>query len=76
MSREKYIEKMNIVLFTFFFSNMHKKIGVLLTYVCLLLLVGCGAPKVIDNADNVEIAYTLRFTDATVYASGTNTFTI
>ncbi|MDR2190596.1 MAG: hypothetical protein LBP53_05415 [Candidatus Peribacteria bacterium] len=48
----------------------------MLTYVCLLLLVGCGAPKVIDNADNVEIAYTLRFTDATVYASGTNTFTI
>ncbi|MDR0651238.1 MAG: hypothetical protein LBG59_07785 [Candidatus Peribacteria bacterium] len=46
---------------------MHKKIFVLLAYVCFLLLVGCGAPKIIDDADEVNVTYTFTFSDGEIY---------
>ena len=50
---------------------MHKKIFVLCCYVALLLLVGCGAPRIIDDADEVKISYILRFPDGALFESGT-----
>jgi FKBP-type peptidyl-prolyl cis-trans isomerase 2 len=39
-------------------------------------LVGCGAPKVIDDADKVEVAYVVSFDDGTIFVSGTGILTI
>jgi hypothetical protein len=50
---------------------MNKKILVLASYLGLLLLVGCGAPKIIDDADGVTVEYTLSFADGTLYSKGT-----
>jgi hypothetical protein len=46
---------------------MNKKIFVLLAYVSFLLLVGCGAPRIIDDADDVNVEYTFTFSDGTIY---------
>jgi FKBP-type peptidyl-prolyl cis-trans isomerase 2 len=55
---------------------MNKKILVLASYVFLLLLVGCGAPRLIDEKDIVTFEYTLSFTDGTPRYAGTETITI
>jgi FKBP-type peptidyl-prolyl cis-trans isomerase 2 len=55
---------------------MQKKILVLAFYLCLLLLVGCGAPRIIDDADVVEIDYVFSFEDGTAFTGGTTTLTI
>jgi FKBP-type peptidyl-prolyl cis-trans isomerase 2 len=50
---------------------MNKKILVLFSYSFLLLVVGCGAPRIIDDADGVSVEYRLSFEDGTLYRSGT-----
>ncbi|MDR0860733.1 MAG: hypothetical protein LBO09_07345 [Candidatus Peribacteria bacterium] len=55
---------------------MNKKILVLASYVALLLLVGCGAPRLIDENDRVTFDYTLSFEDGTPRYAGTETVTI
>ncbi|MDR3168993.1 MAG: hypothetical protein LBU27_04475 [Candidatus Peribacteria bacterium] len=55
---------------------MNKKILVLASYVFLLLLVGCGAPRLIDEKDVVKFDYTLSFADGTFRYAGTETVTI
>lgn len=52
---------------------MQKKILVLLAYITFLLLVGCGAPRIIDDADEVEITYILAFNDGTIFDHQTTT---
>ena len=66
--------KVNFILFIY--RNMNKKILVLWTYLCLLLLVGCGAPKLIDESDEVTVDYVFSFDDGMVYDSGTSTLIV
>jgi FKBP-type peptidyl-prolyl cis-trans isomerase 2 len=55
---------------------MYKKIFVLSAYIALLLLVGCGVPRTIDDADEVKLSYILRLPDGVVVDSGTTTIII
>ncbi|MDR2541501.1 MAG: hypothetical protein LBD11_07255 [Candidatus Peribacteria bacterium] len=55
---------------------MNKKIFVLASYVALLLLVGCGAPRLIDENDLVTFDYTLSFEDGTPRYAGNETVKI
>ena len=55
---------------------MHKKILVLVSYMVLLLLFGCGAPRIIDDADEVTFDYVYSFSDGTVFKEGTSTLVV
>lgn len=55
---------------------MYKKAFVLCSYLALLLLVGCGVPRTIDDADEVKVSYTLKFLDGEILDSGTTTITV
>ncbi|MDD2537734.1 MAG: FKBP-type peptidyl-prolyl cis-trans isomerase [Candidatus Absconditabacteria bacterium] len=57
-------------------KSIQKRMLVLASYLGLLLLVGCGAPRIIDAADEVSLDYTLTFSDGKVYDSGTTTLTV
>ena len=48
----------------------------LATILTLLLLVWCRAPKIVDDADEVKISYTLTFPDGEVFDSGVATVII
>jgi hypothetical protein len=46
---------------------MYKKILVLFAYVCFLLLFGCGAPRIIDDADEINVEYVFTFSDGEIF---------
>ena len=51
--------------------KMNKKILVLWAYVGLLTLVWCGAPRIIDDADELTVEYAFFFESGEVHESGT-----
>ena len=55
---------------------MKKRALVLGSYLCLLLLVGCGAPKVVHTSSEVDIAYALTFLDGSSLSAGETTLII
>ncbi|MDR0283115.1 MAG: hypothetical protein LBI53_07715 [Candidatus Peribacteria bacterium] len=55
---------------------MKKRALVLGSYLCLLLLVGCGAPKVVHTSSEVDIAYALTFLDGNSLSAGETTLMI
>jgi len=55
---------------------MPKKILVLSFYVIALSLIGCGAPRIIDDADEVTFDYAYSFPDGTLFQEGKATMIV